>query len=95
MIDDPNLRSLRYGFVDYRELVDAARERDLHFTIAMIPIDYKKTSGSVAGFMRDNWRYLSLVPRCRAPGRVFDREVASDEAVATLMEGLRRMRTPS
>ena len=93
MIDDPNLRSMRYGFLNYRSLVDAARERDLHFTIAMIPIDYKKTSRRVARWMRENRRYMSLVPHGVEHLKAeFDREVTIDRAVATLREGLRRMR---
>jgi hypothetical protein len=93
MIDDPNLRSMRYGFLDYRALVDAAKERDLHFTIAMIPIDYRKTSRRVARWMHENRRYVSLVPHGveHLKGE-FDREVTIERAVATLEEGLRRMR---
>ena len=94
MIDDPNLRFMRYGFMDYRSLVAAARDRDLHFTIAMIPLDYKKTSRRVARFVADNRRHVSLVPHgVEHLKREFAREVTIEEAVAALSEALRRMRT--
>ncbi len=94
MIDDPNLRFMRYGFMDYRSLVAAARDRELHFTIAMIPLDYKKTSRRVARFVADNRRHVSLVPHgVEHLKREFAREVTSEEAVAALSEALRRMRT--
>lgn len=93
MIDDPNLRFMRYGFLDYRALVDAAKDRDLHFTIAMIPIDYKKTRQRVASFMHEHRMYISLVMHgVEHLKQEFDREVKIDKAVATLMDGLRRMR---
>jgi hypothetical protein len=93
MIDDPNLRFMRYGFMDYRSMLEAARDRDLHFTIAMIPLDYRKTRERVAGFARDNRRYLSLVPHgVEHLKREFAREVPLERAVATLRDGLRRMR---
>jgi hypothetical protein len=93
MIDDPNLRFMRYGFLDYRSLVDAAKDRGLHFTIAMSPIDCKKTRDGVARFMTENRRYVSLVPHGIEHLKYeFDREVTMAKAVATLNDGLRRMR---
>jgi hypothetical protein len=93
MIDDPNLRFMRYGFLDYRTLVEAAKDRDLHFAIAMIPIDYKKTRQPVATFMYEHRKYMSLVLHGVEHLKLeFDREVDIDTAVATLRDGLRRMR---
>ncbi len=92
LVDDPNLRSHRYGFMDYPTVVEAARERELHFTIAMSPIDHGKTREPVARFVRDNSRYISLVPHgVEHLKREFERDVGPEAAVAALLDGMRRM----
>ncbi len=92
MIDDPNLRSKRYGCVDYGSLVRTAGDRGMHFTIAMSPIDYRKTRPPVARFMRENQRCISLVPHgVEHLKKEFAREVTLDSAVAVLLDGMRRL----
>ena len=39
MFDDPNLHSLRYGYIDFPELAAHAREHRYHVASATIPID--------------------------------------------------------
>jgi hypothetical protein len=60
MIDDPNLRSRRYGWVDYASLRDAGREHCFHTSIAMAAIDAGKTSQRTAALFRGSSE-LSLV----------------------------------
>ena len=48
MIDDPNLRSGRYGWVDYAALRDAGRVHRFHTSIAMAAIDAGKTRRTTA-----------------------------------------------
>ena len=60
MIDDPNLRTRRYGWVDYAALRDAGRRHGFHTSIAMAAIDAGKTSHRAAALFRDSPE-LSLV----------------------------------
>jgi hypothetical protein len=92
MIDDPNLRRGRYGFIDYQRLTQAAVERNFHVSVGMIPIDYRKTSPEMAAFARENARWLSLVIHgVDHLYHEFEAEVTPDEAQQTLAQGLARM----
>lgn len=61
LVDDPNLRSPRYGFLDLRELLAAALERDFHAALAMITLDFRKTREPAARLLREHADRLSLV----------------------------------
>jgi hypothetical protein len=61
LVDDPNLRLRRYGFLSLEAILEAAGEEDLHLSIAMVPLDYRKTGRRAATLMRDNPDVLSLV----------------------------------
>jgi hypothetical protein len=60
VVDDPNLRRLRYGYVDYGKLVEFARERPFHAAIATIPLDGWCVSRAAARLFRENQGCLSL-----------------------------------
>ncbi len=47
-IDDPLLRSGRYGFLEYRRLVESMRQRNFSTSIAFIPWNYRRSSSDVA-----------------------------------------------
>ena len=61
VIDDPNLRRDRYGYVNYRELVQHADRHGYHIAMAMIPLDARRSSESAAGVFRTRSDRLSLV----------------------------------
>ena len=60
VFDDPNLHSTSYGHLSYPELVDHARERGYHASIASVPLDYGLTWPSAAAIFRQNPAELSL-----------------------------------
>jgi hypothetical protein len=61
VIDDPNLRRDRYGYVDYRELVQHADRHGYHIAMAMIPLDARYWSKDAAALFRARPDRLSLV----------------------------------
>ena len=60
IIDDPNLRAMRYGWLDYRELVRRARAAGYHASIATVPLDGSSTRAPVAQLFREARDSLSL-----------------------------------
>jgi hypothetical protein len=61
LVDDPNLRFRRYGFLSLEGILEASREEDLHLSIAMIPLDYRKSRAHATALIRDNRERLSVV----------------------------------
>lgn len=92
VVDDPNLRFPRYGFLDYERLISCAREHDFHTAIAMIPLDYRKTRSRAADLVRRNGEHLSLVIHgVDHLTREFAAAVPPAAAEAKLAQGLARM----
>jgi hypothetical protein len=92
MVDDVNLRFTRYGFLRLRRLIAAAREQPFHTSLAMIPLDYRKTRASVAELVRRNPDLLSIVLHGVDHLRgEFSTEVPFEFAESTLLQGLLRM----
>jgi len=60
MVDDPNLRTMRYGEFRFADVVDAARRHRFHVSIGVSPIDLPATSRAVVEFIRRNADVLSL-----------------------------------
>lgn len=61
VFDDPNLRRLTYGHLDYRHLLAHADEHGYHAAIAMIPLDAGHTSSAAVDTFRTRRDRLSLV----------------------------------
>jgi hypothetical protein len=61
MIDDLNLHSVRYGYVDCRKLVRHAREHNYHVSFATIPFDAWWISSAPAALFRENRDLISLL----------------------------------
>jgi hypothetical protein len=61
VIDDPNLRRDRYGYVNYRELVAHADRHGYHIAMAMIPLDARRWSDSAVELFRARRDRVSLV----------------------------------
>lgn len=61
MIDDPNLHSSRYGFIDFRRLVECATKNDYHVSIATIPLDTWYTSADAVSVFKQHSDRVSLL----------------------------------
>lgn len=92
MIDDPNLRVAHYGFMGYHDLIAAAKTHGFHTAFAMIPIDWKKTSGRVAGLLRENRDHVSIVMHgVDHVSEEFAGAASLREAESKVAQGLARM----
>jgi hypothetical protein len=92
IVDDPNLRRARYGFLDLRRLVDESIQHDFHTSLAMIPLDYRKTRRSVADLVARHPDRLSLVIHgVDHLRREFEAPVTNGVAETVLAQGLARM----
>lgn len=91
MIDDPNLRRHRYGWVDYRALSEAGREHNFHTIIAMSPIDARKTSAGVAQLFRDGLELSIVAHGVNHVRHEFDQDVMPARARSILSGGLATM----
>jgi hypothetical protein len=60
VVDDPNLRTMKYGGFDFRSVAGAARRHRFHMSVGVAPIDLARTSPAVAAFVRDHTDVLSL-----------------------------------
>jgi hypothetical protein len=61
MFDDPNLHWRSYGYVDYRELAQEAREQNYHASFATVPLDAWYVNRGAASIFRQNPDRLSLL----------------------------------
>jgi hypothetical protein len=61
VFDDPNLRRMTYGFVDFRALASHAERHGYHASIATIPMDMHGAADRVAALFRDHADRLSLI----------------------------------
>jgi hypothetical protein len=59
VIDDPLLRP-RYGFLDFRQLLDHMRVHDFSTNIAFIPWNWRRSSEKVVRLFKENSNRLSL-----------------------------------
>ena len=92
IVDDPNLRRLRYGHLDFRAAVRLARERPFHLSVGFVPLDYRSTSGSVAQLFRANPQALSLLIHGNDHLRLeLARDVPDAEAATSVRQALARM----
>lgn len=78
VIDDPNLRRPRYGFLDFRGLAAHAEAHGYHVGLAMVPVDLGRAHQVTADLVGNSPRLSLLVhgndhvrrelaaPRCRA-----------------------------
>lgn len=61
VVDDPNLHSVGYGFVNYENLVRMSKGSPFHAAMATVPLDFWYTSSRAARIFRDNPNALSLL----------------------------------
>ena len=61
IMDDPNLHTARYGYIDYEKMVAQAKEIGFHLSVAMIPLDAWFSTKKAREIFRANPDQLSLV----------------------------------
>jgi hypothetical protein len=61
IIDDPNLHSRRYGYIDFERLVNHASAHGYHATIATVPLDAWYFDRRVAALFSSHKQHLSLM----------------------------------
>jgi len=61
IFDDPNLHGMRYGFLDYLELLESMGRNHYHVAVATIPLDTWYVSQRVAAFFREHTREYSFL----------------------------------
>lgn len=92
IVDDPNLRRLRYGHLDYRAAVQLADDHPFHLSVGFVPLDYGTTSPEVARFFREHTKVLSLVVHGNDHLRLeLGRQVPHEYADASARQALARM----
>jgi len=61
IFDDPSLRQLRYGHLDFNQLLGVCRKHRFHAAVATIPLDSQRTSSAVSALFRSNPDWLSIL----------------------------------
>ena len=61
LFDDPNLHSVRYGFVKFDQLAAEGKRYHYHTSFATVPLDSYYVSNAAAQIIRDNCETLSLL----------------------------------
>jgi len=91
VIDDPNLHSVRYGFVHYRDLAHRAEANGYHVAFATIPLDLWWASKRAVRIFRESTDVLSLL--VHGNDHVYhelDRTQSDGQRTAFLAQALRR-----
>jgi len=92
IVDDPNLRRMQYGHLDFRAAVRLARERPFHLSVGFVPLDYRSTSMSVAQLFHAHPEALSLLIHGNDHLRLeLAREVPDNDAKKSVRQALARM----
>jgi hypothetical protein len=60
IIDDPLLRNERYGFLEYRRLLESMRRRNFSMSIAFIPWNYRRSRADVTTLLSSGNEALGL-----------------------------------
>ena len=92
VIDDPNLRFARYGYLRYDRLLEHARAHNHHVTLATVPLDLWSAHGPTARMFRENRDRLSLTLHgVHHTTHEMGRVLTVANAMACLSDGLRRV----
>jgi len=92
IIDDPNLRTMSYGYLNFPEMIRSARKHRYHWAVGMIPIDYRTTSRRVADLLTASSDVFSLVMHGNDHlAKEMARDVSEAEQRFILMQALKRM----
>jgi hypothetical protein len=92
MFDDPNLHSLRYGYLDFAELLQASELHDYHVALATVPLDAWYAAPKVVELFRNNKKRLSLLMHGNNHVKEeLAREYDEDKGLSLLAQALRRV----
>ncbi len=94
IIDDPNLHSGSYGYIDFENLVKNASAHNYHATIATVPLDAWYFSSEAASLFKSNKKHISLM--MHGVNHIADelaQSYAEPSALNLLATGLRRIAT--
>jgi hypothetical protein len=92
IFDDPNLRRVRYGHIDYRRLAEEAARHSYHVNVAMAPIDARYPGGEAVALFRAAADRLSLVVHGNNHTREELLRITDQRAARTLVaQALRRV----
>jgi hypothetical protein len=92
LIDDPNLRSPRYGFVDYLRLAVSARRHGYHIAFATVPLDASQAHPAAVRLFHEHADRLSLIMHGNNHTRCEFEQLATMElALPALAQALRRV----
>lgn len=92
LIDDPNLRAMRYGFVHFDQLAVDARDNGYHVAFATIPLDLWWASRRVVRLFRESSHLLSLLIHGNDHRfRELDRDQSDRQRIEMLSEALQRV----
>lgn len=92
MIDDPNLHSMSYGFIDFSSLVDHATTHNYHLSSATIPLDGWYVNNRAARFFRDHADRISLLVHGNNHSRhELSRPYSEADSLALAGQALRRI----
>ncbi len=61
ILDDPNLHSMSYGYINFRDLVEHAKTHNYHVSVATIPLDAWRVHSKTASIFRENRSHISLL----------------------------------
>lgn len=61
MVDDANLHSSSYGYINYRDLVQHATKHNYHVSLATIPLDAWRVHSKTASLFREHPERVSLL----------------------------------
>jgi hypothetical protein len=94
IIDDPNLHSRYYGFIDYRSLGLDAEQQNYHAAIATIPLDAWYSNRTAVRYFSENQRRLSLMihGNNHLHGELAQHTVP-ERALSNVRQGIQRIRS--
>ena len=93
MFDDPNLHSLRYGFVDYVRIAEEGKRHGYHTAFATVPFDLWYVNSAAARCFRDHAETLSLlVHGNNHTHRELTGGTSHEQRLARMRQALRRTR---
>ena len=61
IIDDPNLHRTKYGYLDYKKIVEDSTIHGYHINFATIPLDLFYASKKALNLLKKNGKHLSLI----------------------------------
>jgi hypothetical protein len=92
LIDDPNLHSTSYGYLNFAEVVEHAEAHNYHVAVAMVPLDGWLAVRSAARMFRENDARLSiLIHGNNHTKRELNRPSSESAILRLLAQALRRI----